>query len=380
MFRRILFAALVLLTCCPLTTSAQSPATGRWDGAITITGQELGISEEVKIQAGAVSLAGTLTLPPSGGPHPAVVLITGSGAQNRDEELFGFKPFKVIADTLTRAGIAVLRCDDRGVGGSTGSTSQSTTADFAGDVLAEVQFLRARPDIDKAHVGLLGHSEGGIVAPMAAAKSPDVAFIVLMSGPSLTGEQIMLAQGELIGKAEKTPDEQTRANADLQRQLFAAVRSGTGWEAVTAAGERLVAAALARLPEAQRQAMGDIDAVARKQMAAQIAAVRSPWFKFFLDYDPAPTLAKVKVPVLAIFGERDLQVPAAPNQKLMEDIFAQSGHKDHRTVIIPRANHLYQDAVTGSVSEYATLKKEFVPGFLDLVSTWISQHCRMVTR
>jgi len=330
--------------------------------------------EEVTIQAGAVTLAGTLTIPPAGGPHPAVVLITGSGPQNRDEELFGFKPFKIIADHLTRAGIAVLRCDDRGVGGSTGSTAKSTSADFADDVLAEVQYLKARPGIDKAHIGLLGHSEGGIVAPMAAAKSSDIAFIVLMSGPALTGEKIMLAQGDLIGKAEHVPEEQIQANAALQRQMFAAVRSGTGWEAVTEAGEKLALTAIARLPEAQQKAMGDPQAVARQQIAAQVAAVRTPWFKYFLDYDPAPTLAKVTVPVLAIFGEKDLQVPAAPNREAMEELFAKSGNKDHRIAVIPGANHLYQLAKTGSVSEYGALKKEFVPGFLDLLSTWIGEH------
>jgi uncharacterized protein len=330
--------------------------------------------ENVTIPAGTISLAGTLTLPPTAGRHPAVVLITGSGPQNRDEELFGFKVFKVIADNLTRAGVAVLRCDDRGVGGSTGSTAQATTADFAEDVLAEVRFLEARPDIDKAHIGLLGHSEGGIIAPMVAAKSPAVAFIVLMSGPALTGEQILLAQGELLARAEKTPEEVIRANADLQRQVFAAVRSGTGWDAVTVAGEKLATAAIAGLPEAQRKAIGDPQAVARQQIAAQVAAARTPWFKFFLDYDPAPALARVKVPVLAIFGEKDLQVPADANRTAMEAIFARSGNPDHRIVVLPGANHLYQEAGTGGVNEYPRLKKEFVPGFLDLVRGWIVQH------
>jgi hypothetical protein len=329
--------------------------------------------EEVTIKAGAVTLAGTLTAPATAGVHPAVVLITGSGPQNRDEEVFGVKPFRMIADHLTRAGISVLRCDDRGVGGSTGSVPKSTTADFADDVLAQVRYLEARPDIDKAHIGLLGHSEGGLVAPMAAVKSPSVAFIVLMSGPALTGEKIMLAQAELIAAAERVPEEQVRANADLQRMIFAAVRSGTGWEAVTEAGEKLALSVIARLPEEQRKAMGDPQAAARQGIMAEVSRVRSPWWKFFLDYDPAPTLAKVQVPVLALFGEKDLQVPAAANQRVMEEVFARSGHKDHRIVVMPGANHLYQQASTGSVSEYATLKKEFVPGFLDLLTTWIGE-------
>ncbi len=336
--------------------------------------------EEVTIQAGAVTLAGTLTAPATGGAHPAVVLITGSGPQNRDEEVFGVRPFRMIADHLTRAGFAVLRCDDRGVGGSTGSVPKSTTADFADDAIAQVRYLEARPDIDKAHIGLLGHSEGGLVAPMAAVNSKSVAFIVLMSGPALTGEKIMLAQAEMIAAAEHIPEAQVRANADLQRMMFAAVRSGTGWEAVTEAGEKLAMSAIAKLPDEQRKAMGDPQAVARQGIMAEVSRVRSPWFKFFLDYDPAPTLAKVQVPVLAIFGGKDLQVPSEPNRRVMEEVFTKSGHKDYRIVVLPGANHLYQQASTGSVSEYATLKKEFIPGFLDLVTTWIGERTGMAAK
>jgi hypothetical protein len=336
--------------------------------------------EEVTILNGPIVLAGTLTAPATPGAHPAVVLITGSGPQNRDEEVFGVKPFRMIADHLTRAGIAVLRCDDRGVGGSTGSVPKSTTADFAEDVLAQVRYLEARPDIDKAHIGLLGHSEGGLVAPMAAAASKSVAFIILMSGPALTGEKIMLAQAELIAAAERLPEEQVRANADLQRMMFAAVRSGTGWEAAFEAGEKLTLAAIARLPEEQRKMMGDPRTVARQQIAAQVTSMRSPWFKFFLDYDPAPTLAKVQVPVLALFGGKDLQVPAEPNRRTMEEVFAKSGLKDYRLVVMPGANHLYQEAATGSVSEYAKLKKEFLPGFLDLLTTWIGERAGLAVK
>ena len=336
--------------------------------------------EEVTIQSGAIILAGTLTVPATLGAHPAVVLITGSGPQNRDEELLGIRPFRMIADHLTRAGIAVLRCDDRGVGGSTGSVPKSTTADFAEDALAQVRYLEGRPDIDKAHIGLLGHSEGGLVAPIAAARSKSVAFIVLMSGPALTGEKTILAQAELLAAAEHIPENEVRANADLQRMMFAAVRSGIGWEAVTEAGEKLAMAAIARLPEEQRKVIGDPQAAARQRIAAQVASVRSPWFKFFLDYDPAPTLAKVQVPVLALFGGKDLQVPADPNRRVMEEVFAKSGLKDYRIVVMPDANHLYQQANTGSVSEYTTLKKEFLPGFLDLLTTWIGERVGMAAK
>lgn len=327
--------------------------------------------EEVSIQTPAVKLGGTLSLPRGTGPFPAVVLITGSGAENRDEEVFGFKVFRLIADRLTRDGIAVLRCDDRGVGASTGSTAQSTSVDFADDALAQVAYLKTRPEIDKAHIGLLGHSEGGLIAPIAASRSADVAFIILMSGPGLPGAEVMLAQSETVGRAAGMTDDQIQKNQVLQRQLFEAARTGAGWDEASAAVKAAMKAALDALPEPQRAAIKDPDAIIQRQADAQIAAVKSPWMKFFLDFDPATALAKVRCPVLAIFGERDLQVPTAPNRAAMEKTFAASGHTHVRIEVFPRANHLYQDAPTGAVGEYASLKKEFVPGFLDLLVTWI---------
>ena len=242
--------------------------------------------EEVKILSGPNTLAGTLTLPPSGGPFPAVVLITGSGAQNRDEEVFGLKPFRMIADHLTRQGIAVLRCDDRGVGGSTGSTSQASSSDFADDALAAVQFLKGRPEIDRARIGLLGHSEGGLVSPIAATRSTDVAFIILLSGPAVTGERILFAQSELIMRAAGATDEAVRRNIEMQKRIFAAVRTGQGWDAVTAALRADIKAAVDALPEAQRKAIPDQEALITSQVNAQLAGARTPWFKYFLDYDP----------------------------------------------------------------------------------------------
>jgi len=336
--------------------------------------------EEVTIKSGTVTLAGTLTLPVSGRPSPAVVMITGSGAQNRDEEIFGFKIFRVIADHLTRHGIAVLRCDDRGVGGSSGSTSQSTTADFADDALAGVKFLQARPEIDKTRVGLMGHSEGGLVAPMLAARVPDIAFIILMSGPGLTGERIMLAQSETVGRAAGRTDEQARRNQEIQRKMFASVRSGTGWDEVSAMIRSEMKTAIDAMPEAQRKAIGDPEKFVEAQVKAQLDAVRTPWFKFFLDFDPVTALEKVRCPTLVLFGGHDVQVPVAPNRAAIEKAFASGGLKDYRVEVFPRANHLYQDSETGGVGEYATLKKEFVPGFLDLISTWIGEQAGLKTR
>ena len=332
--------------------------------------------EDVQVTSGPIRLAGTLTLPPGTGPHPAVVLITGSGPQNRDEDVFGMPVFRLLADHLTRAGIAVLRSDDRGVGGSTGNVGQSTSADFADDALAQVRLLKGRHDIDPKRIGLLGHSEGGIVAPMAANRSTDVAFVVLLSGPGLTGEQIMLAQNELVGRASGVPEEQIRKNGALQRKMFAAVRSGEGLDAVTTEVRALTREALERLPEAQRKAMGDLDAAAARTAEQQMAGLKSTWFRYFLSYDPAPALEKLTCPVLAVFGERDTQVPAGPNREAMEAAFKRGGHRDHTIVVIPGANHLYQASVTGGPAEYATLKKEFVPGFAETIAKWIADRTK----
>ncbi|MBZ5639983.1 MAG: alpha/beta fold hydrolase [Acidobacteriia bacterium] len=330
--------------------------------------------EEVKFRNGEeATLAGTLTLPATPGPHPSVVLITGSGPQNRDEELFGFKPFRVLADHLTRSGIAVLRYDDRGVGESTGSPAQATTEDFAGDVAAAVAFLRTRPDIDPNRVGLLGHSEGGIVAPMVATRTPGIAFIVLMSGMGLTGERILLDQAELIGRAEGSSEEAIRKEAEIQKHIFAAVRSGQGWDEVRAETKKEALARIAKKPEEQRKSVPDPDTYADRMIEGQLAMARSPWFKFFLDYDPAKTLEKVKCPVLALFGEKDLQVPAESNRTAMAAALARGGNPDVTVKVFPGANHLYQAARTGGVSEYAVLGKEFVPGFLDTISGWIRE-------
>ncbi|MGE5361836.1 MAG: alpha/beta hydrolase family protein [Bacteroidales bacterium] len=326
--------------------------------------------EEVSITNGVVKLAGTLTLPAGAGPHPVVILITGSGAQDRDETIVGFKIFRVIADHLTRQGLAVLRCDDRGVGGSTGSVSDATSEDFAGDVLADITFLKTRPDIDAKRIGLLGHSEGGLIAPMVASRSNDVAFIVLLSGPALTGEKIMVLQGERLMKAGGATAELLARQAHSQQRLFDVARGKATVEEVKREFSAQAEAQAASMPEEARK---NLMTMAASQLDAQIKSVQSRWFRFFLDYDPAPALAKVKCPVLALFGELDLQVPTDANKPVMDQIFAKSGNRNATTRVFAKANHLYQEAKTGTATEYATLKKEFVPDLLPAITTWIKQ-------
>jgi hypothetical protein len=314
-------------------------------------------SEDVTVEnaAAKVTLAGTLTLPDGPGPFPAVVFITGSGPQNRDEELLGHKPFLVLADHLSRRGIAVLRYDDRGIGKSTGDFGAATSEDFAGDALAAWQFLRARREIDTRHIGLLGHSEGGLIAPMLAARTPGIAFVVMLAGPGVTGEQIMLKQAALIMKASGASDAAIAANTDLQRQIFTILHEETATPRVI---ERLGAIPVPGPKEASDRLV--------KQWS-------SPWMRYFAVYDPAPALENVTCPVLAMGGELDLQVPVDQNLPVIEAALKKGGNKDVTVVRLPGLNHLFQTCKTGTPAEYAKIEETMSPVALDTIGTWIRQ-------
>lgn len=327
--------------------------------------------EEVAFQNGDVVLAGTLSFPEGPGPHPAIVLISGSGAQNRDEEIFGFQPFRLIAERLTRDGIAVLRYDDRGVGGSTGSVAESSSEDFADDVLAAVELLKSRPEIDPAAIGLLGHSEGGLVAPLVATRSADIAFLVLLAAPSVSGEEILLEQGELIGRANGASQEAIERQRRHQRRIFDLLRRGASRGELEAGLERMIRESVDAMPPRQRASIVDVDAFVATQLEPQLAATTSTWFRYFLDHDPRPALRRTRAPVLALFGELDLQVPPAQNRGPMAEALSSAGNPDVTIEIIPGANHLFQAAATGSPTEYIALEKEFAPGLLDRISAWI---------
>jgi len=327
--------------------------------------------EEVRFTNGPVTLAGTLTLPSSAGKHPAVVMITGSGPQNRDEEIFGFKPFKLIADTLTRRGIAVLRYDDRGVGGSSKGPEDATTEDFASDALAALQYLKTRKEISPAQIGLCGHSEGALAAPIAAVRSSDVAFLVLLAGPGVPGDTLILWQMTTLARAGGATDGEIAEAVWLQHRVFDAVRTGEGWEEVRSSMSEQMGKSMEKMTPEQRQAVGDSATVIASRVDASVQAAKSPWFKYFVAYDPAPTLEKVRCPVLAVYGELDMQVPPQFTMPPLKAALEKGGNKDITVRVIPGANHLFQQATTGHPSEYGALKKEFVPGFLDTLSTWV---------
>jgi uncharacterized protein len=327
--------------------------------------------EEVTFHNGAAQLAGTLTVPQGRGPFPAVVLISGSGPQDRDETVFGFKPFRMIADNFTRQGIAVLRYDDRGMGGSTGDTEKATSEDLAGDVIAAVALLRARPDIKPQAIGVMGHSEGGIIGPIVATRSPDVSFVILLGGPGLSGKEVLVQQAGDVLRASGASPAQVDATMAEERQVVDAVLTGQGLDEVKARLIQQAQAQFAALPPEQQQALGaDLATAAQKQIETQIAAMQSPWFQYFLKYDPAPALAQVQVPMLAIFGGKDVQVAAGPNEAAVKAALAQGGNTRGTTRVYPDANHLFQLAGTGGVQEYSQLK-DLVPGLLDETAQWI---------
>jgi pimeloyl-ACP methyl ester carboxylesterase len=324
--------------------------------------------EEVAYTNGDVKLAGTLTTPAGAGPFPAVLLITGSGSQDRNETIFGHKPFWVIADHLSRHGIAVLRVDDRGVGGSTGDPRSSTSADFAQDVLSGVSFLKGHAGVDAKRIGLLGHSEGGLIAPLAASQSPDVAFIILLAGTGVPGEQIVLRQLEMISRAEGTPEDKIHEQVARQKRVFEILRTMKGEEARAELKKQVEMGLQDATPE-QRRAMGGASALVERQ----IQEADSPWFRFFATFDPRPALRQVKVPVLALNGEKDLQVPADQNLPEIEKALKAGGNRDVTVQKLPGLNHLFQPAATGSPAEYALSPMTIDPKVLDLITDWIRQ-------
>ncbi len=315
--------------------------------------------------------AGTLTIPRGEGPHPAVVLLSGSGAQDRDESIMGHRPFLVLADQLTRNGIAVLRFDDRGVGGSEGNVTQATSRDFASDALAAVEFLKARPEIDQGKIGLVGHSEGAIVAPMAAVESDDVAFLVLLAAPGLTGEEIIHLQSEDLMRVMGADEETIASNRELQERMYAIVKEESDDETARQRLQALQKEMVQKMTPEQRETAGLSE---ESPIGEQAKMLLTPWFRFFLTYDPIPTLAKVKRPVLVIIGDNDLQVPPDENLPPIEKALREGGNEDFRILRPGRLNHLLQTSETGLPLEYARIEETMAPSALEAISGWIREH------
>ena len=311
---------------------------------------------------GKISLAGTLTLPRAPGPFPAAVLLSDSGPHDRDESIVGHRPFLVLADHLTRKGIAVLRFDKRGIGKSTGDYANATTEDFAGDAEAALAYLKTRKEIDPKRTGLIGHGEGGMIAPLVAAHSSDVAWIVLLAGPGLNGEDTLLLQSELILKTAGVDDDQIAKTREFNKQTYALVRQEKDTATLQAKLSDLVenSGMSASLPPAALQ--------------SQVRLMVSPWFRFSLDYDPVPTLQKTMCPVLALNGEKDLQVAPKENLAKIQKALQDGGNKDFQTAELPGLNHLFQHSPTGSPTEYGSILETMAPEALNAVSHWVLKH------
>jgi len=311
-----------------------------------------------------ITLAGTLTFPFEKGHFPAVLLITGSGAQDRNETVLNHKPFLVWADYLTRLGIAVLRVDDRGVGGSTGDFLQATSEDFAGDVLAGIEYLKSRKEIDPGQIGLIGHSEGAIIAPMVAVQSPDVAFIVMMAGTGLTGEEILYLQSALILKVNGVSDELITKNRALQESIYKVLKKEKD-NTVTVEGlHEIIENAKLQLSEEEREKI-----LFGTFIETPIKLI--PWYRHFLTNDPKTALMKVECPVLAINGEKDLQALPKESLQSIEEALIAGENKDYTVKELPNLNHLFQTAQTGALSEYSQIEETIAPEALDLVGKWI---------
>lgn len=321
--------------------------------------------------AARITLAGTLSLPAGNGPHPAVVLITGAGPQDRDETIAGHKPFRVLAEHLVQRGIAVLRYDDRGVAESTGEFATATLHDFADDARAAVEFLKARREIDATRIGLAGHSEGGIVAPLVALAIPDeVAFLVLLASPGVTGEQIFYLQDATEARVSGVDPAVIARSETRKRTIFSIIKTEPDQNL---AAEKLRAAMKSMLTEAEAKAVADQGINLDSMINQQIRLLNNEATRVFLTNNPVPILARVTVPVLALTGERDVQVPPKENLPLIEAALAKGACPYYTVRELPRLNHLFQTAETGLPRDYAKIQETMSPAALNEIGDWIAR-------
>ncbi len=303
--------------------------------------------------AGGNRLAATFTIPPGAGPFPAVVLICGSGPNDRDETVMGHKPFLILADYLTRQGIAVLRFDKRGIGKSTGNLATATTADFATDAEAGVAWLKTRKEVSPRNIGLIGHSEGGTIAPMVAARNRDVAFLVMLAGPGVRGDLLLPVQVMAGNEAAGMSHEAALKSAEVERAALQVIESEKD-------------------PAKLREKLEAL--MPKQELDAQWNLLATPWFRFTLQYDPATDLRKVTCAVLALNGAKDTQVVAGQNLPAIRKALEASGNQRFETLEMPGLNHLFQTAKTGAVTEYAQIEETMAPAVLAKVAGWILRH------
>lgn len=311
-----------------------------------------------------VTLSGTLTLPASKGPFPVVLLIAGSGPIDRDETVFGHKPFLVLADYLTRQGIAVLRFDKRGCGKSTGNYNKATSQDFADDVLAGIAYIKSRKELNLNQIGLIGHSEGGIIAPMVAVKSKEVAFVVLMAGTGVSGEEILYEQCALIQRAVGETEDTINQSRKFQEQMVTLVKREPDPQIAAEQLQEIAKIFKLTLMETQKK-------VTREYFERLVARVNTEWFRYYLTFDPSNALKQVQVPVLVLNGELDLQVSSNQNLPIISKALEEAGNNDVTIIELPQLNHFFQTCETGSIEEYSKIEETISPVALNLIAKWV---------
>lgn len=315
--------------------------------------------EDVTFPGGAanVELAGTLTIPRGDGRHPAAILVSGSGPQNRDEEIFEHRPFLVLADYLTRRGLVVLRYDDRGVGESTGDFGAATSADFADDAEAAFRFLRARDDVDPDAIGVIGHSEGGIIAQLLASRLPQLGYVVMIGGPGVPGDSILALQVAALNRGAGLPDSIVEARSRLQRRLMDIALKDVDPATIR---EELVDVFHTEAP-----------GMSEEQAESQARTLTSPWMHWFLHYDPRPMLRELQVPILAVIGSKDVQVLPDENLAAISEALREGGNPDFTVRELAGLNHLLQPAKTGLATEYGQIEETMAPSALETIGDWI---------
>lgn len=314
-----------------------------------------------------IELAGTLTVPDGDGPHPAIVLVSGSGPQDRDETLMGHKPFRVLADYLTRRGIAVLRYDDRGVADSGGDFAKATVSDFTSDTLAAVAHLKALKTIDSDRIGIAGHSEGGLIAPSAAVQSDDISMIILMAGPGVPLRDLLATQARDVLTGMGVTGEPRERQLTVQKELLDLIVANVGNEDLEQMVRDHFKGLEDRFTEEQLTQLGYEESA----IEAQIKTLLMPWFQQFLLIDPAKDLRRVTCPVLAINGQKDIQVASQDNLRAIEQALLAGGNDDITIVEFPNLNHLFQTCKTGAVSEYSSIEETFNEEVMKRIADWV---------
>lgn len=327
------------------------------------------LEEEVTFESpeAGIILSGTLTIPKEGGPFPAAVLITGSGPQDRNETIGGHQPFLIIADALSRQGIAVLRYDERGIGESEGKYSTATSLDFSKDAEAALEYLASREEVIPTKTGFIGHSEGGLIAPMIASRKDGVGFVVMLAGPSITGQEVIVGQSAFMLNQMGIPAPSVEKLSDVRKQVFEILRANPNDSIFIEQLRAQTPAIVTAFTASEKMMLGMDEAT----FADQFSTMATPWYRYFLDYDPYPALEATTCPILALNGDLDVQVLADPNLTKLEALFEEGGHPASKAVLLEGLNHMFQPAETGLPLEYSSIETTFDSATLELMIEWI---------